>query len=586
MPTLKKIFSKRWTFGFFEKADQAVSTFSPSEKAVFYAFFGAVFLTSLYFLYKVNDSFLVEIPRRGGTMTEGIVGAPRFINPLLSFSEADRDLTSLVYAGLLKATPEGSLVPHLAEEYSISEDGLVYSFKLRDNAYFHNGEKVTADDVIFTVEKAIDPFVKSPRRANWQDVTVEKISDLEVKFALKKPYSPFLENATLGILPKSLWKNIDPEQFPFSELNGKPVGAGPYKVNNVRRGSGGTPTYISLSSFDKYVWGEPWIKEIIIRFYPNTKSLLEAYKDGEISALNSISPEEGIVLKGEGAEVIATPLPRIFGIFFNQNKAPVLANKEVREALNISVDKKAVVEKVLLGYGKAIENPVPEGILKDLRPEGSEGEDLSGEERILKASNLLQKNGWTWNEEKGAREKKIKKETQILSFSISTSNAPELKETALLLKEMWEKIGAKIELKFFDTGDLNQSVIRPRKYDSLLFGEVVGRELDLYAFWHSSQRNDPGLNISSYTSIKADKLLEEARVISDKSKRNEDYLKLEEEIRKDVPAVFIYSPDFLYVVSPQVKGFRMEYVTMPEERFLNINEWYMKTEKVWEIFAR
>jgi peptide/nickel transport system substrate-binding protein len=174
-----------------------------------------------------------------------------------------------------------------------------------------------------------------------------------------------------------------------------------------------------------------------------------------------------------------------------------------------------------------------------------------------------------------------------LVFSLSTSNVPELKSAAEAVKSTWEKIGAKVELKIFETGDLNQNVIRPRKYDALLFGEVVGRDPDPFVFWHSSQRNDPGLNIALYTNITADKLLEKARTVSDEEKRKEIYRQFQEEVEKDAPAVFLYSPYFIYIVPHALKGIDdTSGITVPSERFGQIYKWHLGTEKIWKIFAK
>jgi peptide/nickel transport system substrate-binding protein len=243
------------------------------------------------------------------------------------------------------------------------------------------------------------------------------------------------------------------------------------------------------------------------------------------------------------------------------------------------------VETVLNGEGIAIDSPIPPGLLPGKTKISASTENLSEENRIAAAKKILQNAKWVWNDVKKIYEKKNKKETVELAFSISTSNAPELQAAAEMLKTMWEKIGASVTLKISEIGELNQNVIRSRKYDALLFGEIIGRDLDLFAFWHSSQRNDPGLNIALYTNAKADKLLEDARAISDQNTRFEKYAAFEREIKGDIPAIFIYSPDFLYVVPKRLKGFNLGRITVPAERFLNIEKWHLETDHVWQIFA-
>ena len=569
---------------------KTIASFSITEKIIFYFFLCVLIVSSFLLLWKVNQSFLVEFPARGGQLKEGIIGSPRFINPILAMSDADRDMTSLIYSGLMKSNSKGDLVPDLAESYSISKDGLVYKFKLKDNVYFHNGEKVTTDDVEFTINETQDSALKSPKRANWDGVTVKKLNDREIEFVLKQPYSPFLENTTLGILPKKIWANFDSDQFSFSIFNIEPVGSGPYKVKSLKKDAYGIPTYYTLVSFNKYVSGAPYIKKLLINFYKNENSLIDAFKGNDIESISAVSSQNAEMLKEEnGHRTIRAPLPRIFGVFFNQSQAPVLANKEVREALSEAIDKNRIVKEVLNGYGIEINSPIPPDLIggdNDAKNEaGGKEEDDVSVSKIEKALAKLKAGGWKLNEKEKILEKKLKNETQQLRFSISTSNTPELKKVAEIAKEEWEKLGAKIEVKIFEPGDLNQNVIRSRKYDALLFGEIVGRDIDLFAFWHSSQRKDPGLNIALYANSKTDKLLEDARKIESKDERMRKYRQFEDEIAKDFPVAFLYSPDFIYIIPEKIKGYSTGQIITPADRFLNINEWYTDTEKVWKIFA-
>jgi peptide/nickel transport system substrate-binding protein len=259
----------------------------------------------------------------------------------------------------------------------------------------------------------------------------------------------------------------------------------------------------------------------------------------------------------------------------------------VRQALSLATDKPSLVQEILHGYGIPIESPAPPLLLSAPNEQNAAtGEEHS--ERLARADALLTGAKWNINKETGLREKKKGKgkETETLSFSLATANAPELLKSAEALKGAWEKIGAAVDVKIFETGDLNQNVIRPRKYDALLFGEIIGRDLDLYPFWHSSQRNDPGLNIALYTNSKVDKLLEEGRRIAEPAERLAAYTKAADAISADAPAIFLYAPDFIYVLPEKIKGLRLKRLTIPSERFLNIQEWYTETEKIWKFLAR
>jgi len=529
--------------------------------------------STLAILGGLNSMLVSDIPAHGGSHTEGVVGFPRFINPLLATTDADRDLSMLIYSGLLKARPDGTLLPDLAERFEVSDDGLTYHFFIRENAVFHDGTPVTADDVIFTVSRAQDPALKSPRRASWDGVAVEKVSEREVLFTLTRPYAPFLENATLGILPSHPWKEVEIEQFPFSQLNTEAVGSGPYRISDIRRNKSGVPERYTLSSFAHYTLGEPYIEKIVLFFYSNEDDLISALKSGEVESINSIAPAKAANLTNYRIETV--PLPRTFGVFFNQNQAPALANIEVRKALSLATDRERIVREVLNGYGVAINNPIPPGlIVREKIP-------IVPEQDLEEARAVLERSGWVLDEETGVWSSK---KDGLLSVSISTSNVPELKAAAQIVMENWTELGADVHLQIFEPSDLNINSIRPRKYDALLFGEIIGRTLDLFAFWHSSQRNDPGLNVALYANITADNLLEKGRITHDRKERDALYSDFETEVANDYAAIFLYAPEFIYVTPERISGMTLGTVTVPADRFLTVHEWFIETDQVWHFF--
>ncbi len=595
---INSLFTKQYHVPKAKYLSGVIRSLSPLE-TVFFGLCGfLVLLSTLLVLERINTMLLVEIPTHGGTLEEGVVGSPRFVNPLLAIGDADRDLTMLIYSGLMRAEPDGALVPDLAQSYTISEDGRTYTFTLRNDATFHDGTKVTADDVLFTIAKAQDAALKSPKRANWDGVTVIKNTEQQIVFMLEQPYSPFLENTTLGILPKHLWKDIDIEEFPFSAYNTHAVGSGPFRVKKINRDSSGIPESYTLVPFKNFVHGAPYIDKLVVKFYPTEEMLLEAYRHSKIDSINSVTPESAQKLKEQGNRVLFSPLPRIFAVFFNQNQAQIFTHEEVRRALALAIDKEKIITDVLSGYGVPIDGPIPSDLLETsaarreqvkVTPEATTPEENATttpaeDPRITKARKVLLDNGWKFDDTLGIMVKKSGKGNAVLSFSLATSNAPELKATAQIIKEAWEKLGGSVELKIFETGDLNQNVIRPRKFDALLFGEVVGRDLDLYAFWHSSQMSDPGLNIALYANITSDKLLEGVRATSDKNERMKKYHAFLDEIKFDQPAIFLYSPDFVYLIPEKIHGVKLGKITAPSERFLGIDTWYIETEHVWQIF--
>lgn len=559
---------------------RATEHFTPAERATFTFFVSLFILTGLSLLWRVSDAYLVEVPAHGGSLSEGVVGNPRFVNPVLALSEADKNLTALVYSGLVKFSPEGKMENDLAESVNVSPDLLTYTVRLKDEAHFHDGKPVTADDVVFTVSKVEDPLVKSPKRGNWEGVSVSKVDDKTVAFTLKKPYAPFMYNLTLGILPKHIWKNVTADEFSFSQWNTLPVGSGPYKIARVERNDGGIPDYYELVPFKDSVAPEPFIGKLVFSFYPSEDALIEAYNKGDIESLSGLSPDLLSTLEAKDRTVLHAPLPRIFAAFFNQSHSKVLAESAVRQALSLAAPRQEIVKDVFGGYATAIDSPLPAGLYPWTAFDAS-AHDAAAD--LAAAKELLAKAGWAMGSS-GALEKKSGKDTMTLSFSISTGDAPELKAVAEKLVTAWAALGAKVDLLVFETGELNQNVIRPRNFDALLFGEMVGKDADLYPFWHSSQRADPGLNIALYANGKVDRLLEESRRASSTEGIEEDYKALALEMKKDVPAAFLYTPSFLYVLPAKVQAAAATPLLSSQDRFAGLKDWYVETDRVWKVF--
>lgn len=551
----------------------------PSEKLA--TIIASIILISSGFLAygAAEKKFGTEIPVSGGFIKEGIIGYPRFINPVLALTDADKDITNLIYSGLLKATPEGKLIPDLAESVTISEDGLVYHVKIKDDLVFHDNQPITTEDIEFTIAKAADPQTKSVKAASWAGVTIEKINSKEIRFTLKKPYAPFEENLTLGILPRHLWQQIENDSFDVSILNKEPIGSGPYKIKSAKKNSEGVYEHYELTAFDKYALGEPFIKEISLDFYINETAAIKAFESGEINTLGGISSAQvDKINEDKMASVIyKQTLPRIFGLFFNQNSQPIFLHKEVRLALSQSVDREELIREIFKNYGTSVISPIPSNMSTLNNSTQSNNQSAS----IELAEKTLIDAGWVKSTSTNIYEKKTKDKTESLSFTITTSNSPELKTAAELLQRQWTKIGAQVNIEIFESSDLTQKVIRPRKYNSLLFGQVVGRDIDLYPFWHSSQRVDPGLNISMYANIKADKALEDARSAIKPDERVSAREIIEQEIKNDIPAIFLFSPQYVYLSHLNINNFDIKSITEPSERFMNVHQWYLKTDYVW-----
>ena len=638
---------------------------SRKEKIIFFALASAFLLSFVFLSTNFYFTRTEEKPSWGGTYTEGVIGSPRFINPIYSSaSDVDRDLTELIYSGLMKYDEDGKVIPDLAKDYEILNDGKIYEIGLKNNIFWQDKEKLKADDIIFTIKTIQNPVYKSPIRPNWLGVEVEKVSDLKIRFILKDVYAPFLENLTLKILPKHIWEDISPENFPLSVFNLKPIGSGPFKIGSLDQDkNNGSVKSLDLIRNENYFGKIPFLEQISFRFFSTEKEIISAFNKGEIKGFAPRSPQN-IPKTFFDLNLYSFSLPRYFAIFFNTEMASILSQKEVRYALNYATNKQEIVKKVLSEKGRVVISPIlPEiyGFQSPSIQEYNPGKAIEileeagfkkvGDERIktVKKTPVFQfKNDLNigsrgtevkelqkclakdkevyegditsyfgeltknavirfqekykseilapWNLEKGTG--KVSKSTRAklnelcfsnseetikLKLSLSTIEESSLSEVASILKNQWEAIGIDLEIKTFGLSSLEQDIIKPRNYEMLLFGEVLSLIPDPFPFWHSSLRKDPGLNLASYNNKKSDQLLEQARQALDLSERKEKLEKFQELLIEDSPAIFLYSPDYLYFVSKEIKGIKdNKTIVDPSKRFSNIENWHIKTKRLWK----
>jgi len=526
--------------------------------------------------FTTYSHFTNPVADYGGSFSEGIIGQPRHINPLLSqTNDPDRDLTNLIYSGLLKYNETGKLVPDLAKSYDISSDGLNYTFYLKDNILWHDNEKLTADDVIYTIQTAQNADYGSPQRINWQGVTIQKINDTTVMFKLNNKYAQFLNNLTLGILPKHIWGAVQPINFASADYNLKPIGSGPYVFNKLQKDNLGQMQFYQLVANKDFYDGQPYIDTVIIKFYESEDAMITAYNSNTIQNLSLISPQNLNKLKfKQRLNITELKVPRYFAVFFNQSQNPILASKNVRLALNYATDKQAIIDTVTGGKGATIYSPLIESVLDVDQDITKYTYDINQAKTILVAD------GWTSTDSAGFLQKGSGKNQARLTIHVTTSTLPELVQIANIIKDQWGKAGVEVIVDTLATPQLQQA-IKDRSYQSLLFGEILDLDPDPFSFWDSSQTQKLGLNLALYNNKTVDSLLGDARQSLNPLERAKKYDDFQKIVISDAPAVFLYNPLYLYPKTTDIHGMNTTVISAPADRFINIEKWYINTKRVW-----
>lgn len=594
--------------------------------ASIFVFFLIVFLANGFFTHRTVT------PARGGTYSEALLGNIQYINPLFSQkNDADADIGRLVFSGLLKYDTEGQLVPDLASDITTNASGTLYTFTLRKDVAWHDGEPFTATDVVFTFQTITDPEVGSPLRVSFQGIEVTAPDMHTVTFRLTKPFAPFLSTLTVGILPEHIWGTIEPANMQRAQANLKPIGTGPFMFSSLQKDSLGAILSYTLKRNDTFYDVPAYLEEIVFELHPDLDSAIDAVRSKKILGLNFISKEEKQRVERKHITLYTLRIPQYTAVFFNQKRNSLLKEDAVRVALAHAIDKPALIQEVLQGEGEMVEGPILPGFLgytneltsypfdsvkantildeakwERMTPEEyrtlrvndlytSQEKELTGSTHTTSTTEDAAKDLATKKEELRKKiEEQVqqeidltqpffrKKKNTILSIHLSTVKQGELLKTAEFLKKSWQQIGIQVLLDALEPKQIQKEVIRPRNYDALVYGEIIGNDPDPFPFWHSSQNQDPGLNLAIFTDKKIDTLLENARNSTNEQERANTYSEFQKALSKNIPALFLFRPTYTYVVNKKVHGIPVTRITTPADRFTGIEKWYIKTKSIWK----
>jgi peptide/nickel transport system substrate-binding protein len=504
-----------------------------------------------------------SVPAAGGEYTEGMLGQPEYINPVIASSQTDLDLVKMVYSNLSDVSD--SITP--------SADLKTWDVRLKQGLTWQDGQQLTSDDVIFTVQSIQNPDANSPLYESWQGVIVNRVSELEVQFTLSNPYAFFGDTLNnLYILPKHLFADTPPGNWHLSDYNLKPVGSGPYQFASYDKNSDGFISSYQLTAWNGTIEEHPLIQHFNIDFFNDENTLVQSFNDGQIDGFGNVSPED-ISQITRPDNTFAWPTSAYYAVFFNQSVNLGLQDATVRQALSAAVDRTALVNAALGGNGTPDFGPIPQGA-KYYIPVAA------GTSSAAFAESLLDSDGWAITGSSTFRSKVIKKVTVPLVVNLTVPQIDFLAKTASYLQTAWQNIGVQVNITPDSSNDIVNNLIPARNYESLLFGNVLGPSSDLYSFWDASQDFAPGLNLSLYNNPAVNSLIERARANTSGSSTAQELTAEQADIIADHPAVFLYSPDYVYVTNKSVQGISPSLLIDPSDRFRQIEGWYLNTARV------
>lgn len=516
------------------------------------------------FSFLRSDAFAQVFERESNQVfVEGNVGAISTFNPLfISQNSVDSDIQALVFEKFVDINADGSPKANIAKEWIVSKDGKTYDFSISLDHKWQDGKIVTIDDVIFTFETAktlAKDHGYDTMGSSLVDVKIDRISDDKVRFTLPESNATFFEAVSVYIVPKHVLESVSVSDIPFDSFARYPIGSGAYSVSRSE------PNVVYLKA-SEYYWVTPKIDTIVYRLYSDYHSLEAAFRNGVLDAMGGVDADSMSFSKeyaGYNEYEIAL-YPRIRMIFFNTRKEK-LENKEVRIGLNYLLNKQQLLDDALIS-GIPTDGPIAETSWAYNKDIPKYSYDLE------KAKEYLSKAGYTKNETSGYFESSDKK---ILSFTLSYYKNDFNDKLANTIKDLLKADGVVLNLEPLSYTQLTQEIVATRDFELLLYEIVTTVDPDQYNLWHSLKSNYPDLNLSGYSYERVDILLEDARRSIDTKTRTEKYLLFQKYLTQDAPVIFLYHPNYKYVVKDSVKVGDIQNITFPHQRFEDIAYWSM-----------
>lgn len=506
----------------------------------------------------------------GGTYVEGVVGSYSHLNPVLAATPVDRDVARLAFTGLMRTDRSGEIVPDLAAGVDTSADGRAWTFTIRDDARWQDGQPVVADDVIYTVSLFQDPAYSGPYAEAFTQVAMERLGSRTVRFTLPGPYGPFAASTVFPLLPAHLLEGVPYSALAASDFDRHPVGTGPFMVKDASASE-----VLLVANEDFYRTrperGRPYLDRIVLRSYPDPTAALIDVARGQLDGAIGFSSEDAERSRSINTlNVYSYPTDDLTALFLNvrpEHGSPLL-DRAVRQAISLGIDRGKVLDAAVDGRGAVADTLVPRtswAYPSELQPVTASPAD---------ARRILDEAGWRDANGSGIREK----DGQELSFSLATSNDPQRASGARRIADDLAAIGMAVTLRTMPFDELLNTAVRPRAFDLLLVGISGSIDPDPYPFFHSSQSADPGDNFSGFSTLATDRALENARQTSDRDARKALYAQVLAVVARESPVIFLYFSHQLYAQHVAVQGLKIARIFDASQRFWDVEDWYVKTE--------
>lgn len=532
---------------------------------------GAVVVQAVWFQQAFHESTLAS----EGKYAEAVRGDIQTLNPLYATNEAELSASRLIFSSLFDYDETGNLRKNLAESITTNSTKRIYTVTLRQDATWHDGTKLTADDVQFTIGLIKDPEVRAVIQASWNEIAVRTLDPKTIQFTLPGSYASFPHALTFAVLPKHILSDVEPSTLRENTFSVDPLGSGPFKFKLLQNVTVGKPhKIVHLTRNENYYKGQPKLASFELHAYDSTDGLLDAINTKDVSAAIDI-PNANDKDIPQSFTKETHPINSGVYILFNM-RSSFLDDSAVRRALQKATD----TEKLRKVSGERLANLYLPFLTQQL--EDQTGLPAQTVYDVQGAKRLLSRAGWKKN-----KTGQLVKKRQALNLRVVSNKENNYKPMLDELVRQWKLLGVGVEIIEADsrTGDQSfaKTVLQPRDYDVLVNELALGADPDVFAYWHSSQANSLGLNFSNYKSPIADDILLSARFRTENSLRGEKYKDFAHQWLKDAPAIGVYQSFVTIVRSKQVNTFQKGAI-LPSltDRYHNILYWSSEKNNVYK----
>jgi peptide/nickel transport system substrate-binding protein len=545
-------------------------------------------------------------PPPGLTYREGVIGRPSSINPLTARTQVDRDLVALLFRGLLQAGPNGTLLPDLAKSWTVSADALTYTFTIRTDASWEDGQPVTAADVVFTVGLAQDPNYSGPLGATWQGITATAVSASVVRFTLSAPLGGFMRQALLPILPEHLLSDTAVTDLADSDFSSQPVGDGPYRIDTIDNsqallarvtdvpaagdsaaptvsGSPGVPAGATASvaasasapattTIAASAAPHGNVDNIDLVFFNDQASAVASYNAGKLDAVSGLTPASVQAADRSGTRVASYPLTSLYSVVLNQRSThPEFGTLGVRQALLAGIDRTAILNTVLLGRGTVAEAPLPSwsSAYDPTAVTVTPYSQTSAKAELTAAGWVHDQSGWTLP--------KATSHYAIRLLSPTEAANPVAFQVAGRVAAGWRGLGLEVNLQAFGAADY-ATHLSSGDFDAAVVDYQVGLDPDISPLLLSTQVAPNGSNLSGVADTTLDQLLTTVRTTTDPTARETAISALEKYVSTNVLMLPICFADYEFVVSNRVQNVSTNQIADPSGRFWDVLDWRLASD--------